>query len=89
MMDLVVDTQSGPLLTVLLQGVLVMRLRPIVYLPWSDPANDDTINGLPSSEKCFAKNASFISLEIFLLFAYERLLKRVSHLMNSLRTVLD
>ena len=34
-----------------------------------DAANDDTINGLPSSEKCFAKNASFVSPKIFLLFA--------------------
>ena len=53
-----------------------------------EAANEETINGLPSSEKCFAKNASFVSLEIFLLFAYERLLNSVSHLMNSLRTVL-
>ena len=52
-----------------------------------DAANDDTISGLPSSGKCFAKKASFVSLEIFLLFAYERLLNN-SHLMNSLRTVL-
>ena len=66
--------------------VMVKSYPSLLFI---EAANDDTMRGLPSSEKCLAKNASLVSLEIFLLFAYERLLNSVSHLINSLRSVLD
>ena len=46
------------------QSIFVIVISYPILL-FIDAANDDTINGLPSSEKCFAKKASFVSLEIF------------------------
>ena len=65
---------------------MVMSYPSLLFI---EAANDDTMSDLPSYEKCLARNASLVSLEIFLLFAYERLLNNVSHLINSLRSVLD